>query len=126
MTLVFVALAGAVGACLRLVVDEVVEVERHDPTGRRFPWGVLVVNTTGSLVLGLVAGLALYHGFTGRPKVVIGTGFCGAYTTFSTFAFDVVRLGEDGHRRASVAYLAASAVLTLAAAAAGLALAAAL
>lgn len=114
MTLFWVAGAGAVGACLRLVVDRLIDAD---------PWGILVVNTTGSLVLGVIAGLTLYHGFGGLPRVVLGTGFCGAYTTFSTFAFDVVRLAEDDRPRRSIGYLAATVVLTLGAAAAGLALA---
>ena len=125
MTAVLIAGAGARGAVLRLLVDEAVSVRAgHDPAGRRFPWGVLAVNVSGSLVLGVVAGLALYHGFGGRPRLVLATGFCGAYTTFSTFAFDVVRLAEEGRPRGAGAYAAATAGLTLAASALGLWLAA--
>jgi CrcB-like protein involved in camphor resistance len=47
-------------------------------------------------------GLALYHGLPRIPKAVLGAGFCGAYTTFSTHAFETVRLAEDGARRSAV------------------------
>lgn len=85
-------IAGAVGAPLRYLVAGWV----GDHSDGVFPWGTLVVNTTGSLLLGVITGLALYHGFPDTPRIVIGTGFCGAYTTFSTFTFETVRLVEDG------------------------------
>ena len=53
-----------------------------------FPWGTFVINATGSFVLGFLTGLALYHAFPKTPKVILGTGLCGAYTTFSTFTFE--------------------------------------
>ena len=78
----FVA-AAAIGAPLRHVVD----VSISERVQGRFPWGTFVVNATGSLFLGVLTGLALYHAFPKTPKVILGTGFCGAYTTFSTFTF---------------------------------------
>lgn len=84
--------AGAVGAPLRYLVDGFV----GDRTEGAFPWGTFVVNATGSLLLGLLTGLSLYHAFPQTPKVVLGTGFCGAYTTFSTFTFETIRLLEEG------------------------------
>ena len=54
----------------------------------------------GSLLLGFIVGLATYHAFANTSKVVLGTGFCGSYTTFSTFAFETVRLTEEGAPRA--------------------------
>jgi len=86
----FVA-AGAVGAPVRYLVDGYV-TDRTDAT---FPWGTFLINVTGSLILGFLTGLALYHAFPKTPKVVLGTGFCGAYTTFSTFSFETVRLMEE-------------------------------
>ena len=121
MSLVWaVAASGAVGAPARYVVD--VAITRR--VARRFPLGTFVVNTSGALLLGFITGLVLYHGLSSTPKVVIGTGFCGAYTTFSTLWFEVVRLSEDGGRRTAVSYLVLSTAAGLAAAAAGLALAA--
>jgi CrcB protein len=83
--------AGAVGAMLRYVVDTAVQSRVRGP----FPWGTFVVNISGSFVLGVLTGLALYHAFPEEPRIVLGAGFCGAYTTFSTFSFETVRLLEQ-------------------------------
>jgi fluoride exporter len=84
--------AGAAGAVARYELDRAVAGRRRGV----FPWGTLVVNLTGSLLLGLITGLALHHGLPSSDKIVLGTGFCGAYTTFSTFTFETVRLLEEG------------------------------
>ena len=84
--------AGAFGAPVRYLIDGAV----GDRTEGVFPWGTLVINASGSLLLGFLTGLALYHGFPKTPKMVLGTGFCGAYTTFSTYSFETVRLVEEG------------------------------
>ena len=68
--------------------------------GTEFPVGTLVVNVSGSLVLGILTGSALHHGVSAPWLTVAGTGLIGAYTTFSTFTFDTVRLAE-GDRVAS-------------------------
>lgn len=84
--------AAAVGAVLRYVVDAAI----IDRTEGLFPWGTFVINVTGSFILGIVTGLGLYHGLSTAPRLVLGTAFCGAYTTFSTFTFETVRLAEEG------------------------------
>ena len=111
--------AGAVGAPLRYVVDGYV----GDRTEGVFPWGTLLVNASGSLLLGFLTGLALYHGFPDTPKVVLGTGFCGAYTTFSTFTFETVRLVEEGAANEAARNVLGTLVTCAAAAAVGIALA---
>jgi CrcB protein len=115
----FVA-AGAIGAPVRYLVDGAI----GDRTSGALPWGTFVVNTTGSLVLGFLTGLALYHGFPATPKIVLGTGFCGAYTTFSTHTFETVRLLEDGAHREAARNAFGTLAAGAAAAATGLALAA--
>ena len=117
----FVA-AGAIGAPVRYLVDGAV-AERAAGV---LPWGTFAVNVSGSLVLGLLTGLALYHGLPDAPRLVLGTGFCGAYTTFSTHTFETVRLVEEGALAAAARNVAATLVAGLAAAALGLTLAAAL
>jgi fluoride exporter len=86
-----VVVGGAVGAPLRYVTDLVVQ-SIHDTV---FPWGTFTVNVAGSLILGGVAG-AVAAGAPTWLLALIGTGVCGALTTFSTFGFETVRLIEDG------------------------------
>ena len=115
----FVA-AAAVGAPLRYVVDSYV----GNRTEGVFPWGTFLVNASGSFTLGVLTGLALYHAFPKTPRVILGTGFCGAYTTFSTFTFETVRLMEEGAAAEALANILSTLVVCAAAAAVGLALAA--
>lgn len=112
--------AAAVGAVARYLVDGYV----GDRTEGAFPWGTFLVNASGSLLLGLLTGLSLYHAFPKTPKVVLGTGFCGAYTTFSTFTFETVRLLEGGAVSEAFRNAFGTLVTCAAAAAAGVALAA--
>lgn len=120
MLVVGLLVAGAIGAPVRFLVDGFVQ----EQTSHEFPWGTLVVNLTGSFVLGLLAGLALYHAFPATPKTVLGSGFCGAYTTFSTFTYETIRLAESGRFRAAGRYAATSFIIPALAAGLGLALAA--
>ncbi len=108
-------LAGAIGAPLRYLVD--LWVQRGD----RFPLGTMLVNITGSLLLGIVTGLVLYHAFPTTPKAVLGAGFCGAYTTFSTYTFETAQLAEEGEWWAALASTAGNLLGATAAAALGLA-----
>jgi len=112
--------AAAVGAPLRYLVDGAIG-ERVEGA---FPWGTLAVNASGSLVLGVLTGLALYHAFPATPKVILGTGFCGAYTTFSTFTYETVRLIEEGAVDEAFRNVAGTFFVCAAAAALGLAVAA--
>ncbi len=83
-----VALAGGVGAALRYVLD--VAVRRR--TGERFPWGILVVNLTGALVLGILTPLPADEAW----RWILGTGLLGGYTTFSAVAVTTALLAEEG------------------------------
>ncbi len=113
MLILGVALAGAVGAPARYLVDGIVQSRARGV----FPWGTFVVNVTGSFLLGLLTGLALHRGLGPVPQAVLGSGFGGAYTTFSTFSYETVRLIEDGSiREAALNALAGLAVGLLAAA----------
>lgn len=91
-TFLAVALAGGAGAVARVLVDRAVRAR----TPGTFPWGTLVVNVTGSFVLGVLTGLAWHHGLGGRLGAVLGTGLCGGFTTWSTASWESVRLLELG------------------------------
>ncbi|HUB93661.1 MAG TPA: fluoride efflux transporter CrcB [Verrucomicrobiae bacterium] len=118
MIAIWVSLAGGVGAVARFVLDGHIRSRDH----RRYtlPWGTTLINASGSLVLGVLTGLVLYHHTSASLKLILGTGFCGGYTTFSTASFETVRLFEE--RRVSAAYwhLVTNVSLTLSLAALGL------
>ncbi len=123
MTLaVVVALAGGVGAVLRYLADGAVQDRVSGP----FPFGTLAVNLVGSLVLGLATGLSWYHGLGADDRALVGTGFCGGLTTWSTASWESVRLVETRLYREAFAYTLGGLVAALVAATAGIALAAAL
>ncbi|HEY3669539.1 MAG TPA: fluoride efflux transporter CrcB [Acidimicrobiia bacterium] len=113
-----VAVAGALGALGRYGVHGLVQSR----VASRFPYGTVVVNVTGSLMLGLVVGLATYQGLDADVRTVVGTGFIGAYTTFSSFSYDTFGLIEAGEVRPALANALGSVVVGLAAATAGFAL----
>jgi fluoride exporter len=113
VTALWVAVGAAVGAPLRYLVDRAVQ-SRHR---RRFPWGTLTVNVVGSFVLGVVTAAATALG----PAwgAVLGTGFCGALTTYSTFGHDTFTLLERGAPRSATANLLGSVLAGVAAAGLG-------
>ena len=101
------ALAGGLGAVARFLVDGAVS----ERLGRALPLGTLTVNLTGAFILGIVSG-----------NFVFGTGFVGAYTTFSTWMLETQRLAEDGRSAAALANVFGSLALGIGAAALGAAL----
>ena len=115
MIAVAVAIAGALGAPARFVLERAITAR----SGHRFPWGTLAVNLTGCLLLGALAGAVEFHGWSLDTRTMLGVGFLGAFTTFSAFAVEADRL-PTGRR---TAYLTASAVGGIVLAGAGLALA---
>ena len=122
MNWLLVIAGAAVGAPLRYLTDRAVQ-SRHDTV---FPWGTFTVNVVGSLVLGLITGAVLAGGMSTDAQLLIGTGLCGALTTYSTFSYETLRLAEDGARFFAAANVVASIVAGLGAAVTGTALAQAL
>jgi len=110
MAALLVAVGAVFGAPLRLIVDRLI----HRWSGRPLLWGTLTVNVVGSFVLGWVAAAA-----TGAVASGLGIGFCGAFTTFSTFGFETLHLWESGRRGLAVMNVVLSLVLGLAAVSVG-------
>ncbi len=117
MLLVAVFLAGAAGALARYLVDGAI-AERWSGA---FPMGTFVVNATGSLLLGLIVGYVTAHNAAPvNLKAIAGTGFVGAYSTFSTLTWETLTLLRGGARRYAAVNLGASLALGLGAAGLGL------
>jgi CrcB protein len=122
MTALLVVLGAAVGAPLRYLADRAVQA-RHDSV---FPWGTFTVNIVGSFILGVLIRGAALNEVPGNVSALLGTGLCGALTTYSTFGYETVRLLEDRVRAYAVLNVAASIVAGLGAAFCGIAVAEAL
>jgi CrcB protein len=111
VTWLLVALGAAVGAPARYLADRAIQRRAR---GVR-PWGTTTVNVVGSFVLGIVASTSPGTGWS----ALVGTGFCGALTTYSTFGYETVRLAESGESGAAWWNVVVSTVAGIAAAAAG-------
>ena len=98
MTALVVALAGGLGAISRYLLDS--GIQRR--FGRIAPIGTISVNVIGSFVLGLITGLVTHHGVPPRAEVILGVGFCGGLTTFSTASFETIRLARERFGRVAV------------------------
>jgi CrcB protein len=118
----FVFLGAAIGAPARYLTDRTIQA-RHDTV---VPWGTLTVNVVGSLVLGLLAGVAESHRVPEALTLAVGTGFCGALTTYSTFSYETFRLYETGARLYAGLNVVVSLLAGLGAALVGLAIGSAL
>ncbi|MEY4530613.1 MAG: hypothetical protein RLZZ156_1334 [Deinococcota bacterium] len=108
MNLVFIAVFGALGSLARYGIG--LWGASH---GLLFPWGTLLINVLGSLILGFVATLALEQQISETMRLAIAVGFCGAFTTFSTFELEVMNAILEGRFAIAIAYVASSLVLGL-------------
>lgn len=113
---VLIAVAGGLGAGLRFVIDGL--IREHLKTA--FPWATTLINVSGSFALGFLAGLALAYTLPPELGVVLGAGFLGGYTTFSTASYETVRLLKQGRYGASLMSGVGMLVLSCLAAACGL------
>lgn len=116
MRLLYVALAGAAGALARYSIGLAVGP-------RSFPWATFVINVTGSFALGVVLTFAAARGWSAEAIAVVGVGFIGSYTTFSTFTFESFTLADSGRVATAALYVGTSVVVGIAAATAGYAVA---
>jgi fluoride exporter len=110
---------GGLGATLRHVVNLVCARS----LGSGFPWSTFIINITGSLVMGLIAGYLAFKGEASQPwRLFLMTGILGGYTTFSAFSLDTAVLYERGELGLAALYVLGSVVLSIAGLFAGLAL----
>jgi len=116
LTVLAVAVGSAVGAPARYLLDQLIS-SRHE---RLFPWGTFTINVSGSFLLGLLVSAGAHGGVAPWLLAGVGTGFLGAYTTFSTYIWETMRLVEDGAVLIACLNVAASVVTGAAAAALGL------
>ncbi|MEU9620927.1 MULTISPECIES: fluoride efflux transporter CrcB [unclassified Streptomyces] len=119
MNWLLVITGAVVGAPLRYLTDRTIQ-SRHDSL---FPWGTFTVNVVGCLILGLLTGAVAAGAASSAIRLFVGTGLCGALTTYSTFSYETLRLAEDGTRFYAAANITASVVAGLGAAFTGVALA---
>ncbi|MEV8374215.1 fluoride efflux transporter CrcB [Kribbella sp. NPDC056861] len=117
MRLLLVIAGAVVGAPLRYLIDRAVQA-RHDSG---FPWGTFTVNVVGSVILGFVTGATIAGNAPQWVQLLVGTGFCGALTTYSTFSYETLRLYEKNAKLAALANVTASVLAGLGAAYLGIA-----
>jgi fluoride exporter len=116
----YVAAGGAAGSVLRFLLSTAIQQR----TGGEFPLGTLMINITGSLLLGFLMEYALSSPAISREvRALVTTGFCGGYTTFSTFSYESIKLLQEGDYRHAGVYVGLSVLVSLAGAFAGIALA---
>jgi len=106
-------LAVAIGGALGSVVRYLVGIQSGRLFGTDFPWGTLIINVSGSFLIGVFAALFATKWSLPQPaRIFLVVGICGGYTTFSTFALDVWYLIERGELLASLGYILASVILS--------------
>jgi CrcB protein len=116
----YVAIGGAIGSIARLLLAQLIQAR----SGAELPVGTLLVNVTGSILLGFLIRYALATPeVTPEVRALLTTGLCGGYTTFSTFSYETAALIEDGDYRRAALYVILSVALSLAGTFAGFALA---
>jgi len=115
MIVFWMSIFGGLGACARFMGDGLIRTV----LGRNFPWATMIINVVGAFFLGVITAFALHHDASDM-KIILGTGFCGGFTTFSTASFEAVRLVEEKRFAAFALQLGGNLVFSLLAAAAGL------
>jgi CrcB protein len=118
VTVLAVALGAAIGAPCRYLLDRAVTA-RHR---QRFPFGTLLINLTGSALLGVLLGWSAAGSLPSAVLAGAGTGWCGAFTTYSTFGYETLQLARDGLGRRAIGYAVTSVAGGLALAALGVAI----
>jgi CrcB protein len=119
MNWILVIAGAAVGAPLRYLTDRIVQA-KHDTL---FPWGTFTANLTGCLILGMLTGAVTAGAASSHTQLLVGTGLCGALTTYSTFSYETLRLTQTSARFYAATNVIASVIAGLGATFIGTALA---
>ena len=118
MILLLIAIGGAAGSLLRYLLGGAVQ----QLSGRGFPVGTLAVNVLGCFIIGILARVFLNMQASAEWRALLIVGFCGGFTTFSTFSYETIGLIEGGEYARGLAYISLSVILCLAATLGGMAL----
>lgn len=116
MIALWIGVAGAFGALARFGLDSEIKARWARP----FPLGTFVINCSGGLILGVLAGVVIFHAAPPQLQDILGTGFCGGYTTFSTASFETVRLVQGGRGALALGNALGSVICSTAACALGM------
>ncbi len=116
MNILLVAVGGAIGATARYLIGGWIQ----GWVGSSFPWGTLVINVSGSLIIGLVLGLVDRGALSSQARLLLAVGVLGGYTTFSTFSYEGLQMVQSGDYGSLLVYEATHLGLGLLAANLGL------
>lgn len=108
-TILLIGTGGFAGSVLRYLMTKYLSVLL--PTS--FPIGTFVVNLLGCFLIGVVMGLSFESLISTRMRLMLATGFCGGFTTFSTYSLEIFELGQKGDANIGILYLFASIIFGL-------------
>ena len=115
MTVILLALAGGLGAAVRFMLDGLIRARVRTA----LPWATIFINVSGSVLLGFLAGLVMDGQAPESLQLILGTGFLGGYTTFSTASLETIRLVQSGRMGLALVNGLGSMAISVGAAAAG-------
>lgn len=108
MYFLLVFLGGGLGAICRYSISLIIE-----ESSKSFPWSTFIANVASCIILGLLLGYYLQKGMDQKMSLFFITGFCGGFSTFSSFSYDSLKLFQDGHHTMALTYITASVLVCL-------------
>lgn len=99
--ILLVGLGGAIGSILRYIISKIL----NEQVSSSFSWGTFAVNIIGCFIIGAVTSYAQKHGISSETKLLLTTGLCGGFTTFSTFSLENIQLIDTNQNPSSLIYI---------------------